>query len=60
MTEHQSDLGFAFELDDGSFLHFVVQIIALTGTLTHASEHRVTTVSLGDVVLVSSAIIQIQ
>lgn len=51
LTEDQSDLGLAIKLNDGSFLHFVVQIVTLTGTLTDTSENRETTVSLSDVVL---------
>lgn len=51
LTEHKGDLGLAIELDDTGLLHLVVQIVTLTGTLTDTSEDRVTTVSLGDVVL---------
>jgi hypothetical protein len=51
LTEHQGDLGLAIKLNDGGLLHFVVQIVALTSTLTNTSEDGVTTVSLGDVVL---------
>ena len=51
LTEHQGDLGVTVELDDTSLLHFVVQIVALTGTLADTGEHGETTVSLGDVVL---------
>jgi peptide chain release factor 1 len=50
LTEDQGDLGLAIKLDDGGLLHFVVQIVTLTGTLTDTSEDGVTTVSLGDVV----------
>ena len=50
LTEDKSDLGVTIELNDGSLLHFVVQIVTLTGTLTDTSEDGVTTVSLGDVV----------
>jgi hypothetical protein len=50
LTEHQGDLGLAIKLNDGSLLHFVVQIVTLTSTLTDTSEDGVTTVSLGDVV----------
>lgn len=50
LTENQGDLGLAVELNDGGLLHFVVQIVTLTGTLTDTSEDGVTTVSLGDVV----------
>ena len=51
LTENQGDLGFTIKLDDTSLLHFVVQIVTLTSTLTDTSEDGVTTVSLGDVVL---------
>lgn len=50
LTEDQGDLGLAVKLNDGSLLHFVVQIVTLTGTLTDTSEDGVTTVGLGDVV----------
>jgi hypothetical protein len=50
LTEHQGDLGFTIEVDDLGLLHFVVQVVTLTGTLTDTSEHGVTTVSLGNVV----------
>ena len=51
LTEDKSDLGLALELDDRSLLHFVVQIVTLTGTLTDTGEDGETTVGLGDVVL---------
>lgn len=51
LTEHQGDLGLAIELNDTGLLHFVVQIVTLTGTLADTSEHGVTTVGLGNVVL---------
>jgi hypothetical protein len=51
LTEDEGNLGLAIELDDTSLLHFVVQIVTLTGTLADTSEDGVTTVSLGDVVL---------
>ena len=51
LPEDQSDLGLAVEVDDTSLLHFVVEIVALTGTLAYTGEHRETTVSLGNVVL---------
>ena len=51
LTEHQRDLGLAIKLNDGGFLHFVVQIVTLTSTLTDTGEDRETTVGLGDVVL---------
>lgn len=50
LTEHKGDLGLAIELNDGGLLHFVVQIVTLTGSLTDTGEDGVTTVSLGDVV----------
>ena len=50
LTEHKRDLRLALELNDGGLLHFVVQIVTLTGTLTDTGEHGETTVSLGDVV----------
>jgi hypothetical protein len=56
LTEHQRDLGLAIELNDFGFLHFVVQVVALTGTLADTSENRETTVGLGDVVLESVSI----
>ena len=51
LTEDQSDLGLALELNDTSLLHFVVQVVTLTGTLTDTAEDGETTVSLGNVVL---------
>lgn len=51
LTEHQGDLGLALKLDDTGLLHFVVEIVTLTSTLTDTSEDGETTVSLGDVVL---------
>jgi hypothetical protein len=51
LTEHKGDLGLALEVDDTGLLHFVVQIVTLTGTLADTAEHGVTTVSLSDVVL---------
>jgi peptide chain release factor 1 len=50
LAEHQGDLGVAVELNDGGLLHFVVQIVTLTGTLADTGEDGVTTVGLGDVV----------
>lgn len=50
LTENQGNLGLAIKLNNGSLLHFVVQIVTLTGSLTDTSEDRVTTVGLGDVV----------
>lgn len=51
LTEHKGDLGVTLKLDDTGLLHLVVQIVTLTGTLTDTTEHGVTTVGLGDVVL---------
>ena len=50
LTKDQGDLRLAIKLNDGSLLHFVVQIVTLTGTLADTSEDRVTTVGLGNVV----------
>lgn len=50
LTENEGDLGLAIKLNDGGLLHFVVQIVTLTGTLADTSEDGVTTVGLGDVV----------
>lgn len=51
LTENQRHLGLAVELDDTGLLHFVVQVVTLTGTLADTSEDGETTVGLGDVVL---------
>jgi hypothetical protein len=51
LTEDQGHLGLSIKLNDTGLLHFVVQIVTLTGTLADTSEDGVTTVSLGDVVL---------
>lgn len=51
LSEDQGDLGLSIELNDRGLLHFVVQIVALTGPLSNTSEHGVTTMGLGDVVL---------
>jgi hypothetical protein len=51
LTEDQCDFGLAVKLNDGGLLHFLVQIVTLTGTLTDTGEDRETTVGLGDVVL---------
>lgn len=56
LAKDQCDFGLAVKLDDLGFLHFVIQIIALTGTFTNTSEHRVTTVGFGDVVLPLSSV----
>lgn len=36
--------------EPASLLHFMVQVVTLTSTLADASEDRVTTMSLGDVI----------
>jgi len=51
LTEDKGDLGLAIKLDDTSLLHFVVQIVTLTSSLTDTGEDGETTVGLGDVVL---------
>ena len=51
LTEDEGDLGLALKLNDGGLLHFVVQIVTLTGSLTDTGEDGETTVSLSDVVL---------
>ena len=53
LTEDKGHLGVAIKLNDGCLLHFVVQIVTLTGTLTDTGEDGETTVGLGDVVLPS-------
>jgi peptide chain release factor 1 len=50
LTEHESDLRVAIELNNGGLLHFVVQIVTLPCTLTDTGEDGVTTMGLGDVV----------
>merc|ERR1719341_2015805 len=51
LSVHQGDLqGLVLEGDDTTLNHLVVQIVALPGPLTDTSEHRETTVSLGNVV----------
>ncbi len=50
LTEDQGDLGLAVELNDRGLLHFVVQIVTLTGPFADTGEDGVTTVGLGDVV----------
>ena len=50
LSEHQCDLGLSLKVDDLGLLHFVVQIVTLTSTLSDTSEDRVTTVCLGNVV----------
>lgn len=51
LTEHEGDFGFPVELNDLSLLHFVVQIVTLTGTLTDTGEDGETTMGFGNVVL---------
>ena len=51
LAEDKGDLGLAVELNDGSLLHFMVQIVTLTGTLTDTGEDGETTVGLSNVVL---------
>lgn len=51
LTEHEGDFGFSVELNDLSLLHFVVQIVTLTGTLTDTGEDGETTMGFGNVVL---------
>lgn len=50
LTEDKGDLGVTVKLNDGGLLHFLVQIVTLTGTLANTSEDGETTVGLGDVV----------
>jgi hypothetical protein len=50
LSEDQSHLRLALELDDLGLLHLVVQIVTLTSTLSDTSEDGITTVGLGDVV----------
>merc|ERR1719225_1282077 len=51
LTVDKGDLGgLVLQADDTSLNHLVVQIVTLTGPLTHTSEHGVTTMSLGHVV----------
>jgi hypothetical protein len=51
LTEHKSHLGLAVKLNDLCLLHFVVQVVALTRSLTDTSEDGETTMGFGDVVL---------
>ena len=51
LSEDKRDLGLAIKLDDTSLLHFVVEIVALAGSLAHATEHGETTMCLCNVVL---------
>merc|ERR1711878_85476 len=51
LSVHQGDLGgLVLEGDDTTLNHLVVQIVTLPGPLADTSEHRETTVSLGNVV----------
>ncbi|KAH3670907.1 hypothetical protein OGAPHI_000618 [Ogataea philodendri] len=50
LTEHQGDLRVTLQVDDTSLLHFTVQVVTFSGSLTHTSENGETTVSLGNVV----------
>lgn len=55
LTEDESDLRLALQVDDFGLLHFMVQVVALTSTLAYPSKDGVTTVGLGNVVLEGSA-----
>ncbi|KAH3677854.1 hypothetical protein OGATHE_000508 [Ogataea polymorpha] len=50
LTEDQSDLRLALQVDDTSLLHLTVQIVTFSGSLTDTGENGETTVSLGNVV----------
>lgn len=50
LTENQGDLGVTLEVDDTGLLHFTVQIVTLSGSLTDTGENGETTVGLGNVV----------
>merc|ERR1711997_1153412 len=51
LSVHQGDLGgLVLEGDDTTLNHLVIQIVTLPGPLADTSEHRETTVSLGNVV----------
>merc|ERR1719410_148788 len=51
LTVDEGDLGgLVLETDDASLNHLKVQIVTLTGPLSHSGEDRVTSVGLGDVV----------
>src|SRR5690606_21465464 len=45
LTEHHGHL-----VQNVRVVHFVIEVVTFTGTLTHTGEHGVTTVALGDVV----------
>ena len=51
LTKDQGDLGLAVKLNDGGFLHFVVQIVAFSRSLADTGKDGETTVSLGNIVL---------
>ena len=53
LSEDKGDLGLAIKLDDTSLLHFVVEIVALAGTLADATEYGETTMCLCDIVLLT-------
>ena len=54
LSVHESGLGalgvVLVNLDDLGFDHFVIEVVALAGTLANAGEHRVAAMRLGDVV----------
>jgi hypothetical protein len=53
LAKHKGDLRLAIEVDDLGFLHFVIQVVAFTGTLADTRKNRVTTVGFGDIVLIA-------
>ena len=50
LSVDKGDLGLSLELDNTALNHLVVEIVTLSGPLSHSREHRVTSVSLGHVV----------
>ncbi|RUS21537.1 hypothetical protein BC937DRAFT_92379 [Endogone sp. FLAS-F59071] len=50
LTKHEGALGFTIEFDDTGLLHFVVQIVTLTGALSDTAENGETTMSFGDII----------
>ena len=50
VAEGHLRLGQVVGVDHAGFLEFLVEVVALTGALTHTTEHRHTAVLLGDVV----------
>lgn len=42
--------GGVLQVDDTGLNHFMVQVVSLTGTLSHTGKHRVTTMGLGHIV----------